>query len=175
MNIFDKHFAMIERNLDIFEKNKMKENIGIRLSDDMKKDLLKTGKELLTKEKSQELIEVRSIHYYNVVMKILKEYSLPEWFACLEEKVLLEYAIPVFSGVLKVYPMLCGNKNEWQVLYEITQVNQMFWEMNKEWKEYFDDIINGVLMKHEQGVLETSISEEYIRQLKCFIGMRMER
>ena len=54
----------------------MKENIGIRLSDDMQKDLLKTGKELLTKEKSQELIEVRSIHYYNVVMKKLKEYQL---------------------------------------------------------------------------------------------------
>lgn len=169
MNIFDKHFAMIERNLDIFEQYKMEENIGIRFSDDMQKDLMKIGKELLTIEKSQELMEVRSIHYYNVVMKKLKEYSLPEWFVCLEEKVLLEYAIPVFSRVLKVYPMLCGSKNEWQVLYEITQVNQKFWERNKKWKEYFDDVINGILLKHEQGVLETNVSEEYIRQFKYFI------
>lgn len=169
MNIFEKHFAMIEKNIEIFEQNKMKENIGISLSDDMQKKLMKSGKEILTIEKIQELMEVRSIYYNNVVMKKLIEYSLPEWFVCLEEKVLLDCAIPIFSKVLHVYPMLCGDKNEWQVLYEITQVNQKFWEMNKGWKEYFNNIIDGILLKYEQGVLELYISDEYVCRFKRFV------
>lgn len=39
-------------------------------------------------------MEIRSIHYYNVIIKKLKEYTLPEWIVCLNEKVLLEYAVP---------------------------------------------------------------------------------
>lgn len=169
MNIFEKHFDMLKRNQEIFEQYKMIEDIGIRISNERKKDFLRTGKELLTIEKSEEFKEVRSIHYCNVVIKKLEEYSLPEWFVCLKEGVLLEYAIPVFSRVLQAYPMLCGINNEWQVLYEITKISGEFWELKREWKEYLKKIISEIFFKYEQGILAISIPKEYLDQFKIFL------
>lgn len=169
MNIFEEHFSMLKKNQEIFEQYKRTVNIGIRISDERQKDFLKTGKELLTIEKSEEFMEVRSIHYYNVVMKKLEEYTLPEWFVCLKEGVLLEYTIPIFSRVLQKYPMLCGMNHEWQVLYEIAKVNQVFWQINREWKEYFNKIINEIFFEYEQGTFVTSIPKEYICQFKFFL------
>lgn len=100
------------------------------ISDVKKKGYIKCGCELLSIEKSEQFMEVRSIHYHNVVTKRLAEYTLPEWLVCLQEEILLEYAIPVFVGVLEKYPMLCGMNNEWQVLYDITRLNHDFWMMN---------------------------------------------
>lgn len=169
MNLFEKHFEMLKRNQEIFEQYKMVENTGIIISDERQKDFLKTGKELLTIKKSEEFREVRSIHYYNIVIKKLEEYSLPEWFVCLKEGVLLEFAIPVFSRVLQMYPMLCGMNNEWQVLYEITQVSQDFWKLKREWKEYLKQFLNEILFKYEQGAFAISIPEEYLYKFKIFI------
>lgn len=114
---------------------------------------------------------MRSIHYHNVVNKILGEYSLPEWLVCLHEEILLEYAVPIFSRVREIYPMLCGMNNEWQVLYEITKLNQDFWIKNAEWKEYFDKLIESVLLEYAQGRINTTIPEVYLYQFKAFIDL----
>lgn len=171
MNIFERHFAMLKRNETIFEQFKMTEGIGIEISDKRQKDYLKIGKELLTIEKCEQFMEIRSIHYYNVVMKKLEEYALPEWLVCLKEEVLLEYTIPVFSKVLQKYPMLCGMNNEWQVLYDITRVNQDFWRVHKEWKTYFNKIIDKILLEYSQRVLIIPFPEEYLYQFRNFRGI----
>lgn len=165
---FNDFFSMLKNNQEKFEQYKKTEDIGIKISEEKEKDLLKFGREFLSKEKSEQLMEVRSIHYHNVVTKVLGEYSLPEWLVCLHEEILLEYAIPIFSRVLANYPMLCGMNNEWQVLYEITILNQDFWMMNEDWKVYFDKLIEKVLFEYEQGGFNTTISEEYLYQFKAF-------
>ena len=53
MNIFEKHFSMLKKNEEIFEKFKERECIGIKISENAKKDFFKTGKELLTIEKEK--------------------------------------------------------------------------------------------------------------------------
>ncbi len=171
MNIFERHFTMLKKNEEVFEQFKMAEGIGIEISNKRRKDYLKIGKELLTIGMSEQFMEVRSIHYYNVVMKKLEEYTLPEWLVCLKEEVLLEYAIPVFSRVLQKYPMLCGMNNEWQVLYDITRVNQVFWQVHKEWKVYFNKIVDKILLENRQGVFIMPIPEEYLYQFKNFRGI----
>lgn len=168
MNVFERHFAMLKRGQDVFEQYKRAENIGIRISDKKKKDYVKIGGELLTKEKGKQFMEVRSIHYHNVVVKKLEEYSLPEWLVCLNEEVLLEYAIPIFSRVLNKYPMLCGMNNEWQVLYDITKINPKFWEDNREWKMYFVEIIEKIFWEYEQNTSVIFIPEEYLYQFSIF-------
>lgn len=168
MNIFEKHFSMLKKNEEIFEKFKARECIGIKISENAKKDFFKTGKELLTIEKEKQFMEIRSIHYYNVIIKKLKEYTLPEWIVCLNEKVLLEYAVPVFSRVLNEYPMLCGMNCEWQVLYEITKIKQCFWDLHKEWKVYFVKIIDNIFLEYKQEDLMTVIPKEYLHQFKNY-------
>lgn len=168
MDKFEKHFTMLKKNQEIFEQYKMTESIGIKISDIRQKDYLKVGRELLSIEKSEQFMEVRSIYYYNVVTKRLEEYTLPEWLVCLEEEVLLEYAIPIFSRVVENYPMLCGMNNEWQVLYDITRLNRDFWIMNTEWKVYFNKIVDKIFFEYGQGAFVMSIPEEYLYQFKQF-------
>ena len=171
MNIFEKHFNMLRKNQEIFEQYKMIESAGIRVSDIRKPDYLKFGRELLAIEKSKQFMQVRSVHHYNVVMKTLEEYTLPEWIVCLEEEVLLEYAIPIFSRVLESYPMLCGMNNEWEVLYEITRLNQEFWRRNTEWKEYFNKIIDVVFLEYRKGAFIIAVPDEYLNQFQIFQNM----
>lgn len=168
MDIFEQHFTMLKKNKEVFEKYKVKENTGIKITDQEKKDYQKMGKDLMTIEKSEQLLEVRSIHYYNVVMKKLKDYSFPEWIVCLNEKVLLEYAIPVFSRVLKEYPMLCGLNCEWQILYEITTVDQEFWEKHIEWKKYFQKIVEEIDLEYAREKLMVPVPKEYSQQFETF-------
>lgn len=59
MNIFEKHFSMLKKNEEIFEKFKARECIGIKISENAKKDFFKTGKELLTIEKEKQFMEIR--------------------------------------------------------------------------------------------------------------------
>lgn len=129
---------------------------------------MKTGKDLLPEDKTKEFREVRSIHYHNVITKKLKEYNFPEWIVCLNEKVLLDYTIPIFSRVLAEYPMLCGMNSEWQILYEITKIDWVFWKTHRTWKMFFDEIIEEVILSKEQGGLITPISEEYLYKFKNF-------
>lgn len=168
IDLFEKHFSMLDKNQKIFEKYKTINSIGIEISEKRKKEYVKIGKELLPIEKSEQFREVRSIHYNNVVMKKLEEYTLPEWIVCLKEEVLLEYTIPVFSRVLHEYPMLCGMNREWQVLYDITNVNRVFWQEHKEWKAYFDKIIDKVILECKRDAMKVSIPEEYLCQFKNF-------
>ena len=168
MNIFDLHFEMLRKNQEIFEKFKLRENIAIEISENIKKDFIKNGKELLSVKEIEYLSEVRSIHYQNVLVKKLEEYTLPEWLVCLNEKVLLEYAIPILSNVLNEYPMLCGMNCEWQVLYEITNLEHEFWQAHKAWKAFYDEMINKIILTYEQDDFEVLIPEEYLYQFKMF-------
>lgn len=173
MDKVEKHFTMLKKNQEIFEQYKKTESQGITISDIREKDYLKVGRELLSLEKSEQFMEVRSIHYYNVVAKRLEQYTLPEWLVCLKEEVLLEYAIPIFSRVLENYPMLCGMNNEWQVLYDITRLNQEFWIMNTEWKEYFNKIVDKIFWEYGQGTFTITIPEEYLYQFRIFKNLAL--
>lgn len=168
MNMFDLHFEMLRINQEIFEKFKLRENIVIEISENIKKDFIKNGKELLSLTEIEYFSEVRSIHYQNVVVKKLEEYTLPEWLVCLNEKVLLEYAIPILSNVLNEYPMLCGMNCEWQVLYEITNLEHEFWQTHKAWKAFYDEMIDKIILTYEQDNFEVLIPEEYLYQFKMF-------
>lgn len=163
-----KYEKQCKNNEAIFEKYKLIECEEVKISEKKQKEYWKTGKELLTAEKAEQFMEVHSIYYDNVVMKKLNEYTLPEWFVCLDEKVLLEYAVPVFAGVLKEYPMLCGLRCEWQVLYAISGLDQEFWQMHKEWKKFFSEIIDNIILEYEQKKITIPIPRAYLEQLKQF-------
>ena len=168
MNVFEKRIAMLKKNEKIFKKYYRNEEMRIIICNDKKENFQKRGYELLEIEVKSRFEKVRSIYYYNIVNKRLHDYSFPEWIVCIEEKVLLEYAIPIFSRVLKYYPMLCGEHCEWEVLYEISKVDENFWNMHKEWKLFFKDIINNISYNNEKEI--NDISKKYIHQFHVFIS-----
>ena len=169
MDVFEKYFNMLKRSEDMFEKLKTKDCENVKISENEVMEYYKEGKELLPTEKSKEFIEIRSIHNYNVVMKKLVDYTFPEWLVCLNEKVLLKYAIPIFARVLNEYPMLCGMNCEWQVLYEITKIDQDFWDIHNEWKKHFITIVNNVVLDYNSKKIMNTISGKYLDCFEKFI------
>ena len=170
MDVFEKHFEMLRKNEEIFKKYSVKTENGLRFSNNKEKDFYKNGKNLLSIEVIEYFLEVRSIHYHNVINMKLKQYSFSEWIVCLEENVLLDYALPIFSRVLQEYPMLCGMQCEWQVLYEITKIKEDFWMVHKKWKEYFIEILKRFCSNYTKEELIDIFSEEYFYQFETFIG-----
>lgn len=168
MDVFEKRLVMIRENEQIFKKYYRNEEIGIIICDDRKEDFKKKGSDLLNAEVKLRFEEVRSIYYRNIINNILYDYSFPEWVVCVEEKVLLEYAIPILSRVLKYYPMLCGKDYEWEVLYEISKIDENFWNIHREWKMFFEDIIRDILHSRNERKMD-NISEKYICQFETFI------
>lgn len=169
MNVFEKRKKMLEKNEEVFEQYCRNEKTGILISDARKEYLKKTGSELLSGEIKERFEETRSIYYYNILNKPLLEYTFPEWVVCLQEKALLEYAVPIFSRVLVHYPMLCGKNCEWEILYEIAKVDEDFWNVHEGWKRFFVDILNNVLC--DNGVeKEPVINEKFIEQFCIFIS-----
>ena len=69
-------------------------------------DDTRLGRELLSNEEVDRIAKIRSVSAYNVLNWTLQEYELSEWYLCLEEKVLLEIVVPLFSEVLKQYPAI---------------------------------------------------------------------
>lgn len=162
--MFEQHFTMLEKNRCIFEQYKNLDKIGLKIVNN--KQYCSFGKDLLTSDTSNKFLQVRSIHYYNVVTKKLKDFSLPEWLVCLNEEILLEFAVPIFSRVLEKYPMLCGMNREWQVLYSITKIENKFWLSHKSWKKYFDEFIDKILLEHTKGNL--CIPSDYLEEFSKF-------
>lgn len=166
--MIERHLAMLKRNQDIFEKYKTNEEMGLEIATDKQKEYSNFGRNFITLEKKEEFADIRSVHYHNILTKKLEEYSLPEWFICLKEGILLEYAIPIFSRVLQKYPMLCGMDSEWQVLYCITQVNSAFWAERETWKKYFKEIIDDILEEYEERKMKEVIPKEYLAKFYDF-------
>lgn len=169
MDIFEEHFANLKRNQEIFETYKKKSDKGIKLSNEQKDNFNKKGKELLKKDEIAHLLEMRGINYTNVVKNELKDYSFYEWLVCLEQKVLLEYAVPIFSKVLVYYPFLYGMHYNGEVLYQITIIEFDFWENHFDWKEYFISIVNDILSKYTITELTNLCRKEYICQFEKFV------
>lgn len=172
MDIFEKQMKMLKENEQIFNQYYEKEDVGIFISDDKKQDFSKKGSELLEETVIASFEQVRCIYYWNIINRTLREFSFWEWAICLEEKVLLEYAIPIFSRVLKSYPMLCGEIasgrfSQWGILYEIAKVDGLFWMQHAEWKNFFEDIIKDALEKNEKETIN-SVSDIYIMQFHHF-------
>lgn len=169
MDIFEKHFEMLKENERIFRKYSIKKENGLQLSSVQEKNFYVEGRDLLSDEVINYFLDVRSIHYYRVIHKKLKNYSLFEWIVCLEESVLLEYALPIFSRVLYEYPMLCGMNCEWQIMYEITKINENFWTFHQEWRRFFVEIIMQFFSKYTKEELSNMFSEQYFCQFEKFI------
>lgn len=165
MNIVEK-IEMRKKSYMEFDKFKSSENVGILIPHNMLTKYDNLGKDLISEEVCESLLEVRSIHHSNVVNKKLNDYDLPEWIVCLEEEILLEYAIPIFSRTLCHYPMLSGMNNEWEVLYLITRINHNFWQDNTEWNDYYKLLIKKVIDGNE---IKDSISQGYLVAFSEFI------
>ena len=69
-------------------------------------DDTRLGRELLSNEEVDRIAKIRSVSAYNVLNWTLQEYELSEWYLWLEENVLLEIVVPLFSEVLKQYPAI---------------------------------------------------------------------
>lgn len=171
MDIFEKHFEMLRKSEEAFKKYSTRTENGLKIPDDREKDFCIEGRNLLSVDVITYFLEVRSIYHYNIVNMKLKDYSFPEWVVCLEENVLLEYALPVFSRVLQEYPMLCGMNCEWQIMYEIAKIKEDFWLLHKEWREFFVGILRQFCSKYAKEKLIEIFSEEYSYQFREFISM----
>ena len=165
LDVFEIRMEMLKKYEDIFKKYYLNETEGISLSDQKKKDLEKKGSELLKQEDKLRFEKVRSIYYVNIINKCLSSYLLPEWTICLEENVLLEYALPIFSRVLSHYPMLCGGKCEWEILYDITNIPYSFWNKHEDWKQFFKKIISEIICNKNY---VNEINEGYVHHFKAF-------
>lgn len=172
MDIFEKHFEMLKNNEEIFRKYSIKDDKGLILSDEKKKDFYIKGRDLLSDEIAKYFLEIRSIYYHNVINNNLQQYSFYEWIVCLEENILLEYAIPIFSRVLQEYPMLCGMNYEWQVMYEIAKIKEDFWLAHIDWKIFFVDILKRFSSEYEDAELIEIFSKKYFYQFKKFVEMK---
>ena len=161
MDVFQEYYTMLKDNEKIFDK------YGLNNKYIINNDYLLTGKELLSNDKIEEFMKIRSILYKNIIIKKLKDYSFSEWLICLKENILLEYAIPIFAQVIQKYPMLSGLNGKWQVLYEIVEIKNEFWEKNISWKEYFSLIVYQIILEYQQGKWQ-DIPEEYLSEFKKF-------
>lgn len=170
MDVFEKHFNMLRESEEMYKRYCMKKEKGIVISIEEEKNFNIKGEKLLPSETIKYLKQFRSIYYWNVVDMELKNYSLHEWIVCVEESVLLEYAIPILSRVLHEYPMLYGGNSEWQVLYEITKINREFWAVHDSWGKFFIEIICSVLSGGMEQNLTDTIPQEYLYQFRDFIA-----
>ncbi|MDE6568335.1 MAG: hypothetical protein K2K70_11470 [Lachnospiraceae bacterium] len=48
------------------------------------------------------------------------------------------------------YPMLCGKNCEWEILYEITKIDEDFWNIHEGWKRFFVNIFDNALCDNGQ-------------------------
>ena len=158
---------MRKKSYEEFEKYKTIDNLDIIIPTSIQNGYNRLGKEIISNEVCESLLDVRSIHYHNVVNKKIIDYTFPEWIVCLEEELLLEYAIPIFSRTLLHYPMLSGMNNEWEVLYLISRISREFWQENEEWKNYYKSIIEKVINENRIDFL--SIAQEYLSCFEKFI------
>lgn len=172
MDKFEGHFDMLRKNEKIFKKYSVKKQNGIAIPIDKEDDFKLKGKQLLSQEKANYFLEIRSIYCWNIVNMELKNYSFPEWVICIEESVLLEYAIPILSRVLQEYPMLCGKDCEWQVLYKLTKVEKEFWLSHKNWKEFFVELINRIFASNKKEDLIVLFPEDYYYQFIEFCSFK---
>ena len=169
MDYFERHFALIKKSEKIFKQHKMDPQIEIAGLPDIEEVYEKTGQDLLNKDIIEQFLSMRSVPHYKIVVKKLIDFTLSEWITCLNEKVLLEYSIPVLYKALSHYPMLYGTNDEWQVLFEITKVEESFWKTYRGLKKPFVAIIDKVLYENAKENFYSSIKQEYLESMKDFV------
>lgn len=164
MAVFDEQIARLKRDEQIFQKCLMNEKTGIILSEKKQMDLEKKGGDLLEIDAQIRIRKYRSTECYYIINKTLKEYSLLEWEMCIKRRVLLEYALPILSRALVLYPML----DEWEVLYSIARLPETFWNKHKSWKQFYVGIVKDILYNNiEKDCM--AFSEEYFDQFEIFV------
>lgn len=169
MNFFEekteKKVKMHKEHEEIFNKYKNQSNNGILIPDNLRINLEKTGRDLLPEKTVNYFLTIRSSYYANVIKNKIKDYTYMEWVTCIKEKILLEYALPIFSNVLLFYPMLSGIHAEWEILYEISDIDEKFWMKHRKWKDFFIRIMKEAINK--EGI---DSEDEYFYQYMCGIN-----
>ncbi|MBE5871733.1 MAG: hypothetical protein E7294_10805 [Lachnospiraceae bacterium] len=166
----DKRKELADRLIEnwlIFRKYGTIEKFVITVTAVQQENYSKWGKELLSQNKIDYLMEMRCLEAQHILFSPLKEYSYHEWMLCLREGILLDYAIPVFANVLNNYPMLAGTAiREWRTLYDITKIDENFWNEHSDWKVFFTTLIKEKVIKNNIN----SLREEYLEQLLLFVN-----
>lgn len=165
MDFFEKRIELLKSNIVIFEKYAVRDDVGIVISDDLRMDYEKRGREILCDEVVHDFMQIRSIYCQNIVQLKLKEYTFSEWYTCLCEKILLVYALPIFSRVILFHPALCGMNHEWESLLEITKIESGFWDAHSDWKSFFVNRVQDVLSRKEDVVVD----DAYVYQFMQFV------
>lgn len=164
MDVFEKKINMHRKHEEIFNQYAYRSNEGVFIPDNLKNDLEKNGRELLPEEIVNEFLQVRSQYYANIINNKMKEYTYMEWVICIIEKILLEYALPIFSRVLIFYPMLSGINAEWEILYEISRIDEKLWLKHRDWQSFFIRVMKEAI--NQKGLV---IEDEYLNGISKFI------
>lgn len=165
MGIFEREEKMYDEYEEIFNKYKNQSNNGILIPDNLRTNLEKNGRELLPEETVNKFRRIRSQYYANIINNKMKEYTYMEWVICIKEKILLDYALPLISSPLLFYPMLCGVYAEWEILYEISDIDEKFWMEHRDWKAFFA----GIMKEAINQVDIDSEDEEYFYHLHEYL------
>lgn len=164
MDVFEKKIKMHRKHEEIFNKYRNQSNNGILIPDNLRINLEKTGRELLPEKTVNYFLTVRCQYYANVINDKMKDYTYMEWVTCIKEKILLEYALPIIAGPLLFYPMLSGMHAEWEILYEISDIDEKFWMEHRDWKAFFVR-----LMKEAINQEDIAGEDEYLCRINEFI------
>lgn len=133
------------------------------------------GKELIgDSDKIRELREYRSVQVWNILDWKLSQYQWGEWFTCLYFELFLDITIPMLSKVLEENPLIEGAYFRGEILYRILKLEDAFWETHKEWKTYFESILEQIFKVYSDEEMKNYIGDRAYNELKNLYDERMQ-
>lgn len=169
MDIFTKRANCMKESQRAFNRLAFNVNEGLEMPKSFKLNLEKLGSELLEPNDVERISKIRCIYYSNLLTNKLSDFSYFEWLVCLEEKVLLEYTIPLFSRVLFKYPFLYGlSYCKGEVICKILELGDTFWIYHSDWKNVYRKIVKNIFELYSEDELNSILKREYVKILKLF-------
>ncbi len=151
-------------NKENFEKYKSRTDLGIGNEVLSERILNMTGTELISDDEIIErFYQTRCIHHHNILTMPIKEYGGYEIVTCIHEKVLLEYAVPIMSRYLEVFPLTAGIYYKGEVLTKILDLDKGFWNRHRDWHFYFKELAIKSLEEHGVEFLKNELGDRVVR------------
>lgn len=73
--------------------------------------------------------------------------------------ILLEYAVPILSRVLSQNPLLNGAYYRGELIYNILNIDESFWQKHIDWKVYFETLLMDIFRSFSEQELENIVGE----------------